>query len=89
MNAEFQKYLDEELPKVKFEEEPRKFKITIKEHISGVFEVEATDIDEAMEIARDKYKTGIFVVEPDGYPTAKLMRAEDEYGTECTEWEEF
>lgn len=89
MNAEFQKYLDEELPKVKFEEEQRKFKITIEEHISGVFEVEATDIGEAMEIARDKYKMGIFVVEPDGYPTAKLMRAEDENGAECTEWEEF
>ena len=47
------------------------------------------DIGKAMEIAREKYKMGIFVVEPDGYPTAKLMMAEDEYGVECTEWEEF
>ena len=67
----------------------KKFKITIEEHISGVFEVEAADIGEAMEIAQDKYKMGVFVVEPDGYPTAKLMMAESEDGAECTEWEEF
>ena len=66
-----------------------KFKLTIEEHISGVFEVEAADIEEAMELAEEKYKMGEFVVEPDGYPTAKLMMAESEDGAECTEWEEF
>lgn len=89
MNKAFQQYLDENLPKVDLEEKPMKFKITIEEHISGIFEVEATDIGEAMEIAADKYKMGVFVVEPDGYPTAKLMMAESEDGTDCTEWEEF
>ena len=89
MNTEFQRYLDEALPQIDTELKPTKYKITIEEHISGVFEVEATDIGKAMEIAREKYKMGIFVVEPDGYPTAKLMMAEDEYGVECTEWEEF
>lgn len=88
MNSEFQKYLDENLPKVNLEKQPQKFKITIEEHISQAFEVEATDIGEAMEIAQQKYKTGEFVVEP-STPTAKLMMAEDEYGAECTEWEEF
>lgn len=67
----------------------KNFKITIEEHISGVFYVEATDIEEAMEIAENKYKMGEFVVEPDGYPTAKLMMAEDDETGECTEWEEF
>ena len=85
----FQKYLDEELPKVKFEEQPRKFKIIIEEHISGVFEVEADSMEEAMEIAEEKYKYGYFVVEPDGCPTAKLMMAEDESTGEATEWTEF
>ena len=67
----------------------KNFKITIEEHISGVFYVEAENIGEAMEIAEDKYKMGVFVVEPDGYPTAKLMMAEDEETDETTEWIEF
>lgn len=88
MNSAFQKYLDENLPKVNLEDKPMKFKITIEEHISQEFEVEAVDIGEAMEIAQQKYNDGEFVVEPNT-PTAKLMMAEDEYGAECTEWEEF
>ena len=67
----------------------KKFKVTIEEHISGVCEVEAEDIGEAMEIAEEKYKLGVFVIENDGYPTAKLMQVEDEENGECTEWTEF
>lgn len=88
MNKEFQKYLDEALPQVNTEPKPSKFKITIEEHISQEFEVEAIDIGEAMEIAQEKYNNGEFVLEP-GNLTAKLMMAEDKYGVECTEWEEF
>lgn len=88
MKTEFQKYLDEALSQVNLEEKPMKFKITIEEHISETFEVEATNIGEAMEIAQEKYRKGEFVLEP-GEVTAKLMMAEDEYGVECTEWEEF
>lgn len=89
MNSEFQKYLDENLPKVNFEEKPRKFKVIIEEHISQAFEVEATDLGEAMEIAEQKYNAGEFVVDAFNAPTAKLMMVEDEYGAECTEWKEF
>ena len=64
------------------------FRITIKEVISQEFVVEATDIDEAMDIAEQKYYDGEFVVEL-GLPTERLMRAESEDSTECTEWEEF
>ena len=88
MSTEFQKYLDEMLSTVDVTPKPCKFKITIEEHISGVFEVEALDIREAMEVAQDKYNKGEFVLEP-GEVTAKLMMVEDEYGAECTEWEEF
>lgn len=66
----------------------QKFRITIEEHISQEFIVEATNIDEAMEIAEQKYHEGAFVVEP-GLPTARLMQAESEDGAERTEWEEF
>lgn len=65
-----------------------KFKIVIEEHISQEFVVEAEDIETAMEIAAKKYENGEFVVDPSN-PTAKLMCAENEDGTECTEWEEF
>lgn len=88
MNKDFQKYLDETLPQVSIEPQSIKYKITIEEHISQAFEVEATDIGEAMEIARKKYDNGEFVLES-GEVNAKLMMAEDEYGAECTEWEEF
>ena len=63
------------------------FKITIEEHISETFEVEANDIGEAMEIAEEKYNDGEFVLEP-GNVTAKLMMAEDGEG-DSTEWSEF
>lgn len=61
--------------------------IIIEEHISQAFEVEADTLEEAMEIAEQKYNDGEFVVDAFNAPTAKLMMAENEY--EATEWEEF
>ena len=63
------------------------FKITIEEHISETFDVEANDIDEAMKVAEEKYNDGEFVLEL-GNVTAKLMMADDGEG-DCTEWSEF
>lgn len=63
------------------------FKITIEEHISQEFEVEATDLEEAMELAQEKYWDGEFVVHPLNTPTARLMLADD--GENATEWVEF
>ena len=88
MNPEVQKWFEEKLSQVNLNEKPMKFKITIEEHVSQVFEVEAMDIDEAMEIAEEKYYDGEFVLEP-GEVTARLMMAEDEFGDEQTEWVEF
>ena len=64
-----------------------KITVTIEEHISQDFEVEADTLEEAMEIAKEKYRYGYFVVESYGCPNAKLMMAENDY--EVTEWEEF
>ena len=64
------------------------FKVTIEEHVSETFEIMATDIDEAMEIAEEQYDNGTIVLEP-GNLTAKLMMAEDEETGECTDWDEF
>lgn len=84
---DFQKQLEEKLAKAEIVP-PKTFKITIEEHVTETFEVEANDLEEAMEIAEEKYHNGEFVLEP-GEVTAKLMMAEDEYGAETTEWVEF
>ena len=60
--------------------------VIIEEHISQAFEVEADTLEEAMQIAEDKYRSGEFVLE-NPCVTAKLMMAENNY--ESTEWEEF
>ena len=63
-----------------------KITVTIEEHISQAFEVEADTIEEAMQIAEDKYRSGEFVLDNTNV-TAKLMMAENNY--EATEWSEF
>ena len=90
MNSkQFQQYLDEELPKVKFEKILHRFSVIIEEHISSSWSIEATSIEEAMEIAKQKYDNGEFVVDAYNAPTAKLMQVENEETGEQTEWEEF
>lgn len=64
-----------------------KITVTIEEHISQAFEVEADTIQEAKEIAWQKYYNGEFVVDAFNAPTAKLMMADD--GQYQTDWEEF
>lgn len=63
-----------------------KITVTIEEHISQAFEVEADTLEEAMEIADDKYYSGDYILD-NANVTAKLMMAENDY--ESTEWEEF
>lgn len=63
-----------------------KIKVIIEEHISQAFEVEADTLEEAMQIAEDKYRSGEFVLD-NANVTARLMMAENNY--EATEWEEF
>lgn len=87
MNKEFEKYLDENLPKVKFEE-PKVFKISIEEHIVKTFEVEASDLGEAMQLAEERYHKGEYVLDGDANVSARLMSVEDENG-DFTEWVEF
>lgn len=63
-----------------------KITVTIEEHISQPFEVEADSLEEAMEIADDKYHSGEFVLD-NANVTAKLMMAEND--DEIIPWEEF
>ena len=63
-----------------------KFTVTIEEHISQAFEVEADTLEEAMQIDKDKYLSGEFVLD-NANVTVRLMMAANNY--EATEWEGF
>ena len=80
-------YLDENLPKVKFEE-PKVFKVTIEEHINQIFEVEATDLEEAMRLAEERYYKGEYVLDCEANVSERLMSVEDHNG-DFTNWIEF
>lgn len=85
----FREGLEEKLSKANLEENTmRTFKITIEEQCSQTFEVEATDMEEAMEIAEQKYADGTFVLN-DPCLTYKCMMGEDEETGEMTEWVGF
>lgn len=64
------------------------FKIHIEETICDTFIVEAEDMEEAMEIAEEKYADGEFVIMPQT-PTCKQMMAECNEDGEITDWVEF
>lgn len=64
------------------------FRITIEETISQDFEVEAEDMEQAMEIAEEKYNNCEFVLEP-GEVGYKQMQCEDIETNESTEWMQF
>jgi len=63
-----------------------KIKVIIEEHISKEMEIEAADLEEAMEKAEELYYNGDFVIE-DSIPSCRLMMADD--GEVQTEWTEF
>lgn len=63
------------------------FKIAIEEMTAGEFEVAAETGDEAMKIAKQKYRSGEFVMEP-GEVHFKQM-AITEPANAVTEWTEF
>lgn len=62
--------------------------VIIEEMISKEFKINADTIEEAMNIAEEKYSNGEFILDP-GTLVAKQMYAENENGTETTEWVGF
>ena len=64
-----------------------KIKVIIEEHISQEFEVEAENIEDALEKAEQMYYNEELVVDSFNAPTCKLMMADD--GEEQTDWTEF
>ena len=66
----------------------KQFKIHIEETISDTFTVMAETMEEAMEIAEEKYANGEFLIIPQT-PTCKQMMAECDASGHATEWVEF
>lgn len=89
MKNNFQKELDKLLAKAELPTTKQKFIIDIEEMIVQSFEVEAESMEEAMEIAEEKYWKGEFVLEADADVAARQMRASSEGFEEQTEWTEF
>ena len=61
------------------------FKIHIEETICDTFTVEAETMEEAMEIAEEKYVEGEFVIMPQA-PNCTMMMAECRETKEATDW---
>lgn len=68
--------------------EIRKFVVTIEEKISEQFEVYADNIEEAMEIAKQKYNNSEFILAP-GNLVCKQLQVCDTENNLNTEWNEF
>ena len=64
-----------------------KIKVIIEEHISKEMEIEAEDLEDAMEKAEEYYYNGEFAADTLGIPSCTLMMADD--GEIQTEWVEF
>ena len=62
-------------------------KAILRHDIELEFDIEADTIEQAMQIAENKYISGEYVLE-NSCVTAKLMSADDGNG-DCTEWVEF
>ncbi len=67
----------------------KKYNVSIEQPMCRTFEVEASNIDEALEIARAKWNASEFIIGPDDVGTDPQMMAESEDNTECTEWSDL
>ena len=63
------------------------YKVTIEECVSETFDIEASSLEEAMEIAESQYWNEEFIIGPN--VTARLMQGATEDYEEVTEWREF
>ena len=65
-----------------------KFIVTIEEHLVQSWDIEAKDMEEAEEIAKEKYRSGEFSLDKTD-KTTQLMQIEDLIENTATEWFEF
>ena len=65
----------------------KKYKIVIEEILVGEFEVKAADSKQALDIAREKYRKGEFVLSPGEVHHKQITVTYPP--NESVEWEEF
>jgi len=66
----------------------KKFEVTIEEVISQTFELQAENLEQAIDLAMEKYGNGEFVLEP-GELESKTMMVKDTETEEETNWFDF
>ena len=66
----------------------KKYKVAIEEHINQIFEVEAVDLEEALQLAKERYYKGEYVLEGDANVSARLVSVENDNG-DFVNWYEF
>lgn len=64
-----------------------KFLVTIEELISENFEVDAETVEDAIEIAKEKYNNGKFVLEPGNLVSKQMAIVSN--NNELNDWIEF
>ena len=64
----------------------KKFIVTIEQPLCKSFEIEASSIDDAEDIAREKYNNGELVITIDDKGTEAMLMVEDDETGESTEW---
>jgi len=69
----------------------KKYNVSIDQPLCKTWEVEAESIDQALEIARDKYMKGDdgFVMDADDTGTDAQIMASAEDGSESTDWDDL
>lgn len=70
------------------DDKKRTWTVTIEETVDQDFEVEASSMEEAEDIAREKYHNGEFVLEPGELTACQLMAQCEEIG-EYGDWVEM
>lgn len=67
----------------------KKFNVSIEQPMCKTWEVEAEDIDQAMEIAKENWNNETFVIGPDDIGTDAQIMAEAIDGNDSTEWSDL
>ena len=66
----------------------QKYVVTIEEVVAESFDIEAESMEQAIEIAHDKYRNCEIVLEP-GYLMSKQMKCDYPADEKTTDWFEF
>lgn len=67
----------------------KKYNVSIEQPLCKTWEIEAENIDEALEIAREKYNKEEFILTSEDLGTDAQIQAESEDGEESTEWDDL